>query len=77
MQTPQLRDDKEQKADDRKAGIQQVLPLVPEAHQTQGNAVALQVSGRQGENREQLEKAEAIPDRGLVRAEEDDLAGQE
>jgi hypothetical protein len=62
MQTPQLRDDQEQEENYREAGVQQVLPMVSQAYQPQGNAVARPASKRRGDNREQLQKAEAIPD---------------
>jgi len=42
MQASQLRDDQKQEENDWQAGVQQVLSLVPQAYQAQGNAVARQ-----------------------------------
>jgi preprotein translocase SecE subunit len=41
VQAPELRDDEEQEDDDRKARIQQVLPLLPEAHVSQGSPLTV------------------------------------
>jgi hypothetical protein len=43
LQAPELQHDEEQEEDDGAAGIQQVLPLLPEAHGAQGNKVDSQL----------------------------------
>jgi len=40
VQAPELQHDQEQEEDDRAPGIEQVLPVLPEAHGAQGNEVA-------------------------------------
>jgi hypothetical protein len=39
LQAPQLQHDEEQEEDDGAARVQQVLPVLPEAHGAQGNEV--------------------------------------
>jgi hypothetical protein len=46
MQTPQLQHDEEQEEDDRAAGVQQVLSLLPETHGAQGVEVSGKVKGQ-------------------------------
>jgi hypothetical protein len=41
VQTAQLQHDEEQEEDDGTAGVQQVLPFLPEAYGAQGNEVAI------------------------------------
>jgi hypothetical protein len=41
VQTPELQHDQEQEEVDRAARVQQVLPLLSQAHGAQGNEVAL------------------------------------
>jgi len=43
LQTAQLQHDEEQEEDDRAAGIQQVLPFLPEAHGAQGNEMSPEI----------------------------------
>jgi preprotein translocase SecE subunit len=60
VQAPQLREHQEQEDHHGQAGVQQVLPLVPQAHLAQGDPLVSLLSRRSGEGGT-TEKTEAQP----------------